>query len=206
MKTIDRLLQRWRISKGQTLRCAPGARLLDIGCADGELFRRIHNVGEGVGVDPDLPARTVPLPNATLIKGLFPRALPDDRPFDVITLLAVLEHVPAAAQEALALDCARHLKPGGYLVVTVPSPFVDYILAVLKSVRPHSWHARLEQHYGYDPGQTAVLFAVCGGMDLINGPRQRAGTQQFVRVQEARALIFNLPIALFSPRTTPHCH
>jgi SAM-dependent methyltransferase len=172
VKTIDRLLQRWRISKVKPY-VAPGARLLDIGCADGELFRRIAGVGEGVGVDPDLPARTATLPNAVLVKGLFPRDLPDQRPFDVITLLAVLEHVPPAAQGSLALQCARHLKPGGHLVVTVPSPFVDYILAALKWLRLIHGMA-LEQHYGYDPCQTAALFAVAG-LELVSARRFQLG-------------------------------
>jgi len=172
MKAIDRLLQRWRISKVKPY-VAPGSRLLDIGCADGELFRRISSVGEGVGVDPDLATRTAPLPNAVLVKGLFPRDLPDHRPFDVITLLAVIEHVPPEAQRALALECADHLKPGGHLVVTVPSPFVDYILAALKWLRLIHGMA-LEQHYGYDPGQTATLFAV-GGLELIRARRFQLG-------------------------------
>jgi SAM-dependent methyltransferase len=152
---------------------APGARVLDIGCADGELFRRVANVGEGVGIDPDLPLATPQPPNAVLIKGLFPEALPDDRPFDVITLLAVLEHVPPESQDVLAQQCGRFLKPGGYLVVTVPSPAVDYILSVLKFFRLIHGMA-LEQHYGYDPRQTAHLFAV-GGLSLISARRFQLG-------------------------------
>jgi 2-polyprenyl-3-methyl-5-hydroxy-6-metoxy-1,4-benzoquinol methylase len=172
MKAIDRLLQRWRISKARPY-VPPGARLLDIGCADGELFRRIANVVEGIGLDPDLPEQMPPLANAVLLRGLFPEALPDRRPFDVITLLAVLEHVPPQAQPSLALECARHLKPGGHLIITVPSPFVDHILAVLRFLRLIHGMA-LEQHYGYDPRQTATLFAV-GGLALICARRFQLG-------------------------------
>src|SRR5689334_14848580 len=172
MKAIDRLLQRWRISKARPY-VAPGARVLDIGCADGELFRRIPNVGAGIGIDPDLPPSTPPLANAVLFRGLFPESLPGHGPFDVITLLAVLEHVPADAQGPLAMECARHLKPGGYLVITVPSPFVDHILAVLRFLKLIHGMA-LEQHYGYDPKQTATLFAV-GGLQLIRARRFQLG-------------------------------
>jgi SAM-dependent methyltransferase len=164
MKPMDRLLQWWRIRKALPY-IAAGSRVLDIGCADGELFRCIPHVAEGVGVDPDLPSTTRPCPNAVLLRGLFPHALPDDLPFDVITLLAVLEHVPPDHQKALALACARHLKPGGHLIITVPSPFVDRILVVLRFLRLIHGMA-LEQHYGYDPGQTTTLFAV-PGMELI---------------------------------------
>jgi SAM-dependent methyltransferase len=172
MKALDRLLQRWRISKARPY-VAPGARLLDIGCADGEIFRRISSVGEGVGIDPDLPQATLKLPNAILLKGLFPDVLPDERPFDVITLLAVLEHVPPEAQHALAQACAGHLKQGGHLVITVPSPFVDHILKVLRFCRLIHGMA-LEQHYGYDPRQTATLFAV-GGLELLRARRFQLG-------------------------------
>jgi SAM-dependent methyltransferase len=171
MKAVDRLLQRWRIAKARPY-VTPGARVLDIGCADGELFRRLAGVGEGVGIDPDLPSPSS-IPGVMLLKGLFPQALPDDRPFDVITLLAVLEHVPPDAQKALALECARYLKPGGHLVITVPSPFVDHILAMLHFCRLIHGMA-LEQHYGYDPRQTATLFAV-GGLELIKARRFQLG-------------------------------
>jgi SAM-dependent methyltransferase len=176
MKAIDRLLQRWRISKARPY-VFPGARVLDIGCADGELFRRIGNVGEGIGLDPDLPERTPPLANAVLLRGLFPEGLPDQRPFDVITLLAVLEHVPPKLQPVLAAECARYLKPGGHLIITVPSPFVDYILAALRFFRLIHGMA-LEQHYGYDPRQTASLFAV-GGLALIRARRFQLGLNHF---------------------------
>jgi SAM-dependent methyltransferase len=185
MTAIDRLLQRWRISKARPY-VAPGARLLDIGCADGELFRRIPNVAAGIGVDPDLPACRPPLANAVLLSGHFPEALPDHEPFDVITLLAVLEHVPTGAQTALAMECAHHLKPGGYLVITVPSPLVDHILSVLRFCRLIHGMA-LEQHYGYDPRQTAGLFAV-GGLRLIRARRFQLGLNHLFVFQKDDAI------------------
>jgi SAM-dependent methyltransferase len=126
-----------------------------------------------VGVDPDLPQETLKLPNAILLKGIFPDVLPDERPFDVITLLAVLEHVPPQAQKDLALACARYLKPAGHLIITVPSPLVDHILKVLRFCRLIHGMA-LEQHYGYDPRRTATLFAV-GGLELVRARRFQLG-------------------------------
>jgi SAM-dependent methyltransferase len=164
MLPIDRMLQWWRINKARPY-IAPGSRVLDIGCADGELFRRIPGIKDGIGVDPDLPQPAVRFANATLLKGLFPQVLPDDRLFDVITLLAVLEHVPTPRQQMLAEECARHLKPGGHLIITVPSPSVDSILSVLRFLRLIHGMA-LEQHYGFDPRETPTLFGV-GGMELV---------------------------------------
>jgi hypothetical protein len=54
MKAPDRLLQFWRFSKVHPY-IPRGARVLDIGCADGALFRLIENkIHEGVGLDPAL--------------------------------------------------------------------------------------------------------------------------------------------------------
>jgi SAM-dependent methyltransferase len=168
MLPIDRMLQWWRISKARPY-ITPGSRVLDIGCADGELFKRISGIKDGIGVDPDLPQASIRFPNAVLLKGLFPHVLPDERPFDVITLLAVLEHVPQERQRILAEECARYLKPSGHLIITVPSPSVDSILSVLRFLRLIHGMA-LEQHYGFDPRETPTLFEV-GGMELVKASR-----------------------------------
>ncbi len=61
--------------------------------------------------------------------------LSDTDTFDVISALAVLEHVPQPAQAGFAGACARHLAPNGMLAITVPAPIVDSILALLKGAR-----------------------------------------------------------------------
>ena len=92
---------------------------------------------------------------------MFPDALPSREPFDVITMLAVLEHVPRDVQPGLARDCAEFLRPGGVMIVTVPSPLVDRILEVLRAVRlVHGMS--LEQHYGFVPDETIPLFSSAG--------------------------------------------
>jgi SAM-dependent methyltransferase len=181
---------------------APGSRVLDIGCADGELFRSIGNIGEGVGIDPDLPPTAVSCGRALLLRGFFPQALSDDRPFDVITLLAVLEHVPPEMQRELALACASHLKPGGHLVITVPAPAVDTILVVLRWLRLIHGMA-LEQHYGYDPGKTPAIFAV-PGLELSQARRFQLGLNNLF-VFKKTADSFEPPHRFGSAKELP-CH
>jgi SAM-dependent methyltransferase len=157
---LDRYLQRRRIAMASRYIWS-GARVLDIGSYDGDLFAVLSFLRDGVGVDPDAdPSRQ--LPNATLVRGYFPEALPvGDARFEVITMLAVLEHIPLEKQPSLARDCWAHLHPGGRVIITVPSPSVDKILVVLTALRLVKGMA-LEQHYGYDVTQTEALFEAAG--------------------------------------------
>ena len=112
MKPFDRLLRNWRILKaGKYIR--RGSRLLDIGSADGGLFERYELIfSRAVGIDSGLP-EPVERRELELRQGLVPqRSLPEDEPFDVITMLAVLEHIPPAEQEAMAGAVAdQRLRP-----------------------------------------------------------------------------------------------
>lgn len=166
MTPLDRLLQRWRISKARPY-IRPGARVLDIGCADAALFRRYGDrIREGVGIDPELAEADL-APRWQLIHGQFPDDLSAGGPFDVITMLAVLEHIPPGQQARVAEHCARLLRPGGHLVITVPSPAVDPILWVLTRLRLLEGIA-LEQHYGFDAAKTPSLFAGPGLLPVVS--------------------------------------
>jgi SAM-dependent methyltransferase len=171
MKPIDRLLQRWRIAKIRPF-IKSGARVLDVGCADGALLHQLPALGEYVGVDPAIE-RTIHVDGGTLIKGTFPDDLPDGRLFDAITMLAVLEHIPVKAQIALAGACQRHLRPGGLALITVPSPWVDSILTVLKFFRLIDGMS-LEEHYGFDVRQVLAHFTA-PAFQLITHRRFQGG-------------------------------
>lgn len=158
MKSTDIFLQNWRIAKVRRF-IAPGAKILDIGSADGALFRRLgRDAGKGsLGVDPTL-SQTLNVNGCDLLAGFFPEAVPVAAGhFDVITMLAVLEHFPPPAYAALREGCRRFLRPGGKLLITVPSPQVDQILAVLKGLRLVDGMS-LEEHHGYRVEQTTEIF------------------------------------------------
>lgn len=158
MTYLDRVLQRWRIRKAA--RYIPQAsRILDIGTTDGALFRSIPHMKDSVGIDMNLDRENLPAgPHVAFLQGLFPQVLPAPCTFDVITMLATLEHIPSSALDSLAAECAKYLRPGGRLIITVPSPFVDEILIVLQSVRLIHGMAT-EQHYGFDVRLTPAIFA-----------------------------------------------
>jgi len=154
------VLQRWRIDKVRPY--APtGARLLDIGSSDGALYERFRNLGQYVGIEPGLGSDRPLGPNARLIRGMFPRDLTNRGPFDTICMLAVLEHIPPDAHSTIARGCFEHLRPGGHLVVTVPSPRADSVLHVLRFLRVIDGMS-LSQHYGFHPGQVGHLFERAG--------------------------------------------
>jgi SAM-dependent methyltransferase len=174
VRAADRLLQRWRI--GRAARHLPtGARVLDVGCFDGCLFRQLGaRIAGGVGLDPELPDGTDAPAGVRLVRGRFPDDLPADADvFDAITMLAVVEHVPAEVQHAWATASAERLRPGGRLLITTPAPAVDRLLDVLRALRIVDGMA-LEEHYGFDPRLVPERFAVAG-LGMVRAERFQLG-------------------------------
>jgi SAM-dependent methyltransferase len=105
----------------EPLRTSRSARLLDVGCAHGwflEAAARRGYVTTGLEPDPTIAALTRRDGHA-VISGFFPRDLPENAVFDVITFHDVFEHLPSPREAADA--CFRRLSPGGILVVVIPS-------------------------------------------------------------------------------------
>ena len=160
MKLLDRILRARRISiAGRFMR--PDADVLDIGCGDGAMFRLLQGrYRYGFGVDPTLDA-DVSSESYHLYRGEVPGALPQGIEVDLITMLAVMEHLSPEEQAALAKGCHTLLKPGGRIVVTVPSPRVDDILHILAKLRLIDGMS-MHEHYGFVPQKTVEVFAPPG--------------------------------------------
>lgn len=185
MKFLDRLLQQWRMKKA-CRHIPPDARVLDIGSADdGALYALLGRVREFVGIDPDIDANRPIGDTGRLLKGFFPQALEATERFDVITMLAVLEHIPAREQAVLARDIEHRLVSGGRLIVTVPSPAVDWVLAGLKLLRLVDGMS-LEQHYGFDVASTVPLFERAG-LRLVRRERFQLGLNNLFVFAKPRA-------------------
>lgn len=172
MKFCDRLLRKWRIAKASPY-VAEGARVLDIGCDGGALLKSLKpRISEGMGIDPRLK-KSLDLGFCRLIAGRFPQDLPDCGSFDVVALLATIEHIPPGDIQKFAEDCAGFLKTGGYLVITVPSPAADTVLRFLKALRLLDGTC-LEQHYGLTPERVPLIFSA-GGLTLVKANKFQLG-------------------------------
>jgi len=160
MKLLDRELQRQRVKK--CLKYIPnGSNVLDIGCADGRLFALgEHKISGGLGLDLDdsLPWR------ASTVKrviGQFPDSVPTGTKFDVITLLAVVEHLPDETINTWARECFDLLEVGGVVVITMPSPVVDNILHIAIRLRLLDG-MDAEAHHGCSPALIDPHFSAAG--------------------------------------------
>ncbi len=103
------------------------ARVLEAGCGTGGNLAFFEGLGTVVAFEPHVPAVEIARdrhPSVTVEDGALPSRLPfPDDSFDLVAALDVLEHVN---EDVAALDAlVRLAKPGGYVIVTVPThPFL----------------------------------------------------------------------------------
>jgi 2-polyprenyl-3-methyl-5-hydroxy-6-metoxy-1,4-benzoquinol methylase len=161
VNTVDRVIRDRRIA--QAIRGIPlNARVLDVGCHDGALFRRLGPaLREGIGLDPAL-TEPIEAERYRLVPGTFPEDVPDQPgQFDVITMLAVLEHLAPDEHKAAAEAAYRLLAPGGRLIATVPESRIDTMLDWL--IKLHVLDGmEAEQHHGFEPGEVVPLMEGAG--------------------------------------------
>jgi SAM-dependent methyltransferase len=121
--------QRYRPTLGFIKHLVSGGPLsgLDVGCGFQAQFVRIanqipgaHFQGCDIAVDPA---------NPDLFTMNLAAPVPLGRTFDLITLHAVLEHLAQPASVLAFL--ATLVKPGGYLVLTMPTPLARFVLEFL---------------------------------------------------------------------------
>jgi 2-polyprenyl-3-methyl-5-hydroxy-6-metoxy-1,4-benzoquinol methylase len=161
MKKLDKYLQNERIKRVKPF-IQNNSLVLDIGCFDGVLFRQIESqIQFGYGIDP-LLEKEIKNEKYYLLPGKFPEDLPKGiGPFDVITALAVFEHISPEVQLSFADACRHYLTPGGRVIITVPSNYVDKILDFLLRVGLVDGMA-VEQHHDFNPTLTTAIFAQAG--------------------------------------------
>jgi SAM-dependent methyltransferase len=138
----------------------PGSRVLDIGCHQGEFLLWLgEKVCPGVGLDPLFRESSSSTKHQFFARN-FQEGLPfADQSFDVVVLLATIEHIHE--KSTVAEESARLLRPGGRVIITVPSPLVDGILDILLFLRLVDGMS-LEEHHGFLPDELPDIFIPSG--------------------------------------------
>ena len=115
-------------------------RLLDIGCGEHPRFLMATRFAEKYGVDRLVDGRGG-APQSQAITRMecdieTSDRLPfDDGFFDVVTMLAVFEHVEPERLVQLVAEIRRILKPGGVYILTTPAVWTDGLLRVFAKLR-----------------------------------------------------------------------
>lgn len=142
----------------------PGGRVLDIGCVDGHLLRKLGPGYElfGIEVNPAMAERARQAGVTVLGQDLFDPAIQEHHAsdFDVVTAIAVFEHLTDIRQGmAITLDL---LKDDGILVFEVP------LLSTIYDNRV--WLESSLEHIFY-PAQRAIEYLVRDALqlDLVGG-------------------------------------
>lgn len=184
MTIIDKLLQRWRISKAAKF-IPKNCQLLDVGCHQGEmLFLLRKKIKHGVGIDP-LCTKISPYENIELFAGNFPATLPKTQQFNAITALALVEHIPEQDLPAFFQNCFHHLLPNGLLICTIPDEKVDKILSILTKLRLVKGMS-LEEHHGFKVEDTPKL-AASAGFQLLKHHQFQLGMNNLIVFQKPAA-------------------
>src|SRR5512143_432948 len=116
-----------------------GGRILDIGCGSFPYFLAHTAFKEKFAVDQ------LPMPRETAAKNKIeffalnlneePRLPFQGEYFDVVTLLAVVEHLDPASMAQLFQEACRVLRPSGMVILTTPAAWSDGILNLMARLR-----------------------------------------------------------------------
>jgi SAM-dependent methyltransferase len=142
--------------------------IADIGCGTFPLFLAGIDFAEKIGLDKSFNnsvARSITSPGFTLIEHDIEKVgeLPlENNCCDVVTMLAVIEHIERSRLEGLLPEVYRILKPGGVYVVTTPAPWTDTLLRVMARLNLVS-PAEIHEHKGlYDRASLLGMLAAAG--------------------------------------------
>ncbi|HZQ50263.1 MAG TPA: class I SAM-dependent methyltransferase [Candidatus Dormibacteraeota bacterium] len=173
-----------------------GGRLLDIGCGTYPLFLLNTRFAERYGLDREVPSDLI---EPGLVLRSHDVAVSDHLPFDseyfdVVTMLAVFEHLDRPVLTRLLGDILRVLKPGGMFVMTTPAGWTDRLLKAMGRFGLVS-REEVDEHRGTYSHAQIVAVAESAGFDraLIRYGSFEAGLNLWLTARRTPS----------APRSTP---
>ncbi len=168
---LEGFLARRRIARANKLSAGHrGGRILDIGCGSYPLFLEQAAFREKIGIDqlvtPDQRVAWASRGVTLITRDLDhePTITMNDASVDVVTMLAVLEHIEPGALPLVLREIRRVLKPGGILVLTTPARWTEPILAALSALRLLS-HDEIDEHEETHTRQSIARILATAGFD-----------------------------------------
>jgi SAM-dependent methyltransferase len=125
-------------------------RILDIGCGSYPYFVSHTSFKQKFAIDQLTPGNAQDsLIWHTLDLNTSPQLLFEDGFFNVITMLAVVEHFNPNSLVRLFQEAHRTLRPGGLMIITTPAAWSDGILRTMARIRLVSPEEINEHVYAY---------------------------------------------------------
>jgi ubiquinone/menaquinone biosynthesis C-methylase UbiE len=91
----------------------------------------------------------------------------DDNYFEVVTMLAVVEHIEPEILRALMIETSRVLKPDGIFIVTTPAPWTDLLLKMMAKLRLVS-RIEIEEHKATHGRKEIGSMLAKNGFEAVN--------------------------------------
>ena len=130
---LEPILRRWRIRRvSPVLKHFNKPTVLDIGCGPQALFLKsiADKINSGIGIDKKVDNKS--FGNIETRRQRLTGVLPfSDESFEIVTMLAVLEHIEPSLTINLVQEIKRILKPSGRFVITVPTQRAKPVLELL---------------------------------------------------------------------------
>ena len=142
--------------------------IVDIGCGTSPLFLASSDFAEKIGLDKSFNAGIIESfasSNLKLIEHDIEKVveLPLETNYcDVVTMLAVIEHIEPHRLKPFLAQIYRILKPGGVYILTTPAPWTDGLLRIMARMRLVS-PAEIDEHKdAYDRSSILAMLMVAG--------------------------------------------
>jgi SAM-dependent methyltransferase len=182
---LSPLLARLRYERADELipESRRGGRILDVGCGRWPAFLSRTRFREKYGIDRRAPEGAPP-PDVSLRQhDVVESGLPwPEAFFDVVTLLAVVEHLAPEAAAGVLRDVRRVLRTGGLAVLTLPSRQGEAVLHALSPLGITSREQHEEHQDAYDPAKLRALLERSGfAKDAVEVGRFELGLNLWAR-------------------------